>query len=259
LREQNLAHTRRLEDELADARAFQRSLLPVEEAIVEGVPVACRLLPCTQLAGDIFDYAPCGEGRASLLVADVSGHGGSAAMLTGLVKSAFHAALAEGHEPERVATKIVSALRPFGPERFVTMICVCVEPGAGVLDYVNAGHPPGILWTPSAPGRVADPAGKLAPTGPILSPALPGGRWRRRRIDLAPGSRLLLYTDGVIESTSGTALFGDEGLRLAIARRTEGGAALLEEILSGLRTLRAGHPQTDDVTLVTAVPCPEAR
>ncbi len=62
----------------------------------------------------------------------------------------------------------------------------------------------------------------------------------------------MLFSDGVIESTSGVEEYGEEGLRRAIARRSEGGSALLDDVLLDLRTLRAGHPQTDDVTLVTA-------
>ena len=78
-----------------------------------------------------------------MLVADVSGHGVSAAMLTGVVKSAFHSASAEGYEPRCVVERIANGIRPFGNQHFITLICARVRDGS--LDFVNAGHPPGIL------------------------------------------------------------------------------------------------------------------
>ncbi len=245
LREENRAHLGRLQEELSGARAFQQSLLPAPHAEADGLLIACRLLPCAELAGDVYDYGPCGGGRTAVLVADVSGHGASAAMLTGIVKSSFYAALAAGHEPDRMAAGIASALRPFGPERFISLICVCVDPGARALEYVNAGHPAGLLWGGSHPIET------LPPTGPILSAALDGAVWLRRRLPLAPGERLLLYTDGVTEASSGTDYFGEERLRRAIERRPEGGGPLLDDLLSAVESFRGGRPQGDDLTLVT--------
>lgn len=246
LREENRAHLRRLQDEMAEARAFQQGMLPPAEAVIEGLPVHCRHLPCSELAGDVYDYAACGSGRAALLVADVSGHGASAAMLTGIVKSSFHAALATGHDPETVATTVARALRPFGPERFVTLICVCVEPHSGRLTYVNAGHPPGLLW--SAGGAPVP----LPPTGPIISPVLTGAAWRRREATLARGGRLLLYSDGLTEASSETDLFGEARLLEIVAAHPGGGGPLLDSLLETVSAFRAGRPQGDDITLVTA-------
>src|SRR5712691_1003093 len=90
LTDANRRHVSRLEAELEEARAFQKSLLPAEEARVEGIAVCARYVPCSELGGDFFDYAAAGKGRATVLVADVSGHGAAAAMLTGIVKAAFH-------------------------------------------------------------------------------------------------------------------------------------------------------------------------
>ncbi|HKY32391.1 MAG TPA: SpoIIE family protein phosphatase [Candidatus Polarisedimenticolia bacterium] len=247
LREQNRAHIRRLQDELSEARAFQQSLLPPAEATVAGVALSCRLRPCTELAGDLYDYALCGGGRAAMMVADVSGHGGSAAMLTGLVKSSFHGAIGGGQAPEAVAAAIASALGPFGPGRFVTLICLCVDAAAGRIDYVNAGHPPGILWGDSRP------AVELPPTGPIVSPALDGASWVRRSVPAGPGDRWLLYTDGLTEASTDHAFFGDQRLRDVVRRHPQGGAPLLEGLLAAETEFRAGRPPADDLTLLAAV------
>ena len=98
-REEHRRHLERLETEMAEARAFQQSLLPDREAVVNRLAICCRYTPCSGLGGDLYDYAAAGSGQTALLIADVSGHGVSAAMLTGIVKSAFQASHVDGFEP----------------------------------------------------------------------------------------------------------------------------------------------------------------
>src|SRR5688572_22131707 len=83
-REQNRRNVERLEKEIAEARTFQQSLLPDPEKVANGLAICCRYNPCARLGGDLYDYAAIESGRTALLIADVSGHGVSAAMLTGV-------------------------------------------------------------------------------------------------------------------------------------------------------------------------------
>jgi len=99
-REENRRHLQRMESELTEARAFQQGLLPAPEAVIDGVAV-CRYAPCSEVGGDLYDYAVDRSGHTALLIADVSGHGASAAMLTGIVKSAFRSSHVEEYEPRR--------------------------------------------------------------------------------------------------------------------------------------------------------------
>ncbi len=91
-------------------------------------------------------------GQTALLIADVSGHGVSAAMLTGIVKSAFHASHVDGFEPLAVVQRVSTGLAAFSPERFVTLVAALIAPDERQLRYVNAGHPPIVLW-----GRTREP------------------------------------------------------------------------------------------------------
>src|SRR5262245_61394453 len=143
LHSQNRKHLQRMEKELAEARAFQQSLLPPPQDKVGGISVAARYVPCSELAGDFYDYIASDNDAVTLLVADVSGHGASAAMLTGIVKSAFHSASRSGYEPASVVQLVSSGIRAFDHRHFITLICVRVQ--RGMLEFVNAGHPPGIL------------------------------------------------------------------------------------------------------------------
>src|SRR5215469_15053713 len=104
----------RMEKELGDARAFQQSLLPPEFGQVGGISIFAQYIPCSELAGDFYDYVALPPDGAVILVADVSGHGASAAMLTGIVKSALHSASSEVYEPASVVERVANGIRAFG-------------------------------------------------------------------------------------------------------------------------------------------------
>ena len=154
-REDHRQNLKRLETEMAEARAFQQSLLPHREAVVNRVAVCCRYTPCSALGGDLYDYAAAPAGQTALLIADVSGHGVSAAMLTGIVKSAFHASHVDGFEPLAVVQRVSMGLAAFSPDRFVTLVAALISPDERHLRYVNAGHPPIVLWGRTREPRVA--------------------------------------------------------------------------------------------------------
>src|SRR5262245_31543474 len=180
-REQHRQNIERLETEMAEARAFQQSLLPDRETVINRLAISCRYVPCAQLGGDLYDYAAVEPGRAALLVADVSGHGVSAAMLTGVVKSAFHASRADKFDPSAVVQRVWHGLMPFSDERFVTLFTALVSPEERQLTYVSAGHPSIALW-----GNARGGLTWLASTGPLISPALPAA-WEVQTVSLGEG------------------------------------------------------------------------
>jgi sigma-B regulation protein RsbU (phosphoserine phosphatase) len=245
-REDHRQHRKRLEGELAQARAFQQSLLPEPESVVNGVAICCRYTPCSALGGDLVDYAAAAADRTALLIADVSGHGVSAAMLTGIVKSAFHASHVDGFDPSAVVHRVAMGMAAFSPERFVTLVAALVSPVERQLRYVIAGHPPIAVW-----GNSRGPLW-LESTGPLVSPMLGAMTWEAAVSPFDAGDHLLLYTDGISETLAGDDGRADEGLAGAIARAPEGGPALLETILADVNGKLAGGAQPDDFTLLTA-------
>ena len=159
-------------------------------------------------------------GRAALIVADVVGHGVSAAMLTGVVKSSFRASDADGYDPAAVVQRVRSNLSAFGPERFVTLVAAVLEADEGRLRYVNAGHPAGLLR--NADGTMQ----RLTSTGPLVSPALPPCIWEQETVSMAPGDQLLLYTDGISDTLAGDQDLGDEQLVASIEKHPRGRTAV---------------------------------
>jgi len=245
-REDHRQTLKKLETEMAEARAFQQSLLPARESVVNGVSVCCRYTPCSALGGDLYDYAGATHGRTALLMADVSGHGVSAAMLTGIVKSAFHASHVDGFEPMAVVQRVSMGLAAFSPDRFVTLVAALISPGERLMRYVNAGHPPILLW-----GRGREPRW-LASTGPLVSPALTSATWDGAVVPMHERDHVLLYTDGIWETLADADGRAEGRFTSAIDRALEGGALLLETILGDVFHELAGQLQADDLTLLTA-------
>jgi len=245
-RTEHRRHLKRLETEMDEARAFQQSLLPDREAVVNRLAICCRYTPCSGLGGDLYDYAAAASGETALLIADVSGHGVSAAMLTGIVKSAFQASHVDGFEPPAVVQRVWTGLAAFSPERFVTLVAALIAPEKRELRYVNAGHPPIVLW-----GGAREPVW-LASTGPLVSPVLPGFMWDERVVPIDEGDHLLLYTDGVSEVLADTDGCSEAQFSRIIEQDAGGGASLLDAILAGVQHDLAGQPQPDDLTLLTA-------
>jgi phosphoserine phosphatase RsbU/P len=245
-REDHRQNLKRLETEMAEAYAFQQSLLPERESMVNGVSVSCRYTPCSALGGDLYDYASATGGRTALLMADVSGHGVSAAMLTGIVKSGFHASHVDGFDPVSVVQRVSMGLAAFSPDRFVTLVAALISPEERHLRYVNAGHPPILLW-----GRSRE-AQWLPSTGPLISPALTGATWGASVVSMHKGDHLLLYTDGVWEPLANEDGRAEARFTSAIDRVPEGGATLLDTILADVHHALAGQLQPDDLTLLTA-------
>jgi sigma-B regulation protein RsbU (phosphoserine phosphatase) len=242
-RQESRRHVARLEREIAEARAFQQALLPEREVVRPGLAVWCRQTPSSEIGGDLYDHAVDASGRTALLIADVAGHGASAAMLTAVVKSAFRASERDDYEPGAVVDRVRVSIETFGWERFVTLIAALVSPATGEVTYVNAGHPPGVVW--NVHGRRT----RLTGTGPLVSPVLRDVRWEQTTVSIATGDRLLLYTDGVSD-----ALFRERDaeapIRELIDRHAEGGVPLLDAILVEVAR-RGGDVPQDDLTLIT--------
>ena len=243
---ENRRHVSRLEAELAEARAFQQSLLPAESSSVGGLSVAVRYVPSAELGGDFYDYAAADADEATLLIADAAGHGVSAAMLTGVVKAAFDASRADRFEPRAVVRRIAEGLRGFEHQRFVTAACVRINATRGVLEYVNAGHPAGAVWSDGT-GLV-----RLESTGPLICSAFPNAGWDQATIAVSARTQVLLFTDGVSERQASGEMFGERRIVDECLRHPAGGAALLDAILASADRFSAGCTADDDQTLLTA-------
>lgn len=243
LQHANREHVRRLESELDQARVFQHSLLAPENGRVADVEIAACYRPSAALGGDLYAWAAGADESLAALVVDVVGHGAQAAMLTGIVKSAFDAAQKERWEPVAVVRRVADALRSFDARRYVTLFALRYQPREQAFEWVNAGHPPAVHL---GRGRLM----RLSATGLVVSPAFHDGRWEQQRTELLPGERVLLYTDGVTESEGTDGAFGERRLCEAFAACPPGAAAALDHLSATVRAHEDNRPPSDDQTLL---------
>jgi serine phosphatase RsbU (regulator of sigma subunit)/methylmalonyl-CoA mutase cobalamin-binding subunit len=184
-----IAHQR---DELARvAETLQRSLLPERLPALDGVRLLHRYVPGTAdaVGGDWYDAFVLPGGELALTIGDVAGKGVDAAAVMGQVRSAIRAYALDDADPAVVLTKTNRLVEAGG--QMVTALLAVLDPRTRVLRYASAGHPPAL---------VLDPAGEASflrggRCGPLLIYEGDGSA----EASLEPGSRLVLYTDGLVE------------------------------------------------------------
>src|SRR6266446_44604 len=134
---------RNLERDLAAARLTQQSLIPQKAPRLPGWELAACYRPVIQVGGDIYGWLRMIDGRMLFWIADATGHGASAALLTTLAKLLFHHANAENEPPTEIMRAVDRDFRSIlGARSFMTAMCVALDPRSGAGSIVGAGHPP---------------------------------------------------------------------------------------------------------------------
>jgi sigma-B regulation protein RsbU (phosphoserine phosphatase) len=185
------AWRRNLERDLAAARLTQQALIPQKTLTIPGWDVAACYRPVIEVGGDIYGWLPMRDERCLFWIADATGHGASAALLTTLAKLLFHHGSVEHDKPARIMQAVNDDFRGiFGGRSFMTAMCVALDPRTGYASVAGAGHPP-LLITRYGRGTEA-----------IASSAPPLGLVERSQfvetiVNLGRGDAFVLYTDGV--------------------------------------------------------------
>src|SRR5262245_26661349 len=239
---------RRLTEDLERARRFQLALLPAGLPRSFGpVQVAAAHLSCERVGGDLYDVIPLPDGRLLLTVADVAGHGVAAALVTGMIKTALGATVRDNPDLAQVAAAVLDTLAPLSARRVITLLLALINPRTKSIDYLNAGHPPALVW-----GGKEGP-GLLEATTPLLSFGLGLSKDPVKTRPFRPGERLALYSDGMYEVQN------PAGEDIGRGRFLESIAAGHEKLDQATRRLldqsvrhAGGRPPEDDLTLLLA-------
>src|SRR3954469_16838643 len=138
---------RDLERDLAAARLTQQSLIPQKPLALPGWQVATCYRPVIQVGGDIYGWLRMKDGRVLFWIADGTGHGAAAALLTTLAKLLFQYGSMDHNSPASLMEGVDNDFRSiFGPRSFMTAMCVPLDPGSGHAAIVGAGHPPLLVF-----------------------------------------------------------------------------------------------------------------
>jgi sigma-B regulation protein RsbU (phosphoserine phosphatase) len=202
--------------------------------------------PLKAVGGDYYDLWAPDDGRAIVVVADVSGKGLPAALLMPALRIAVRSTATRYQDPARIVDEVNSSLcQTTEPSSFATLFFASLEVGNRILTYVNAGHPPGLLV--DGGGGVRWLSGGGTPVGLV-----PGAPYESHDLRLAPDDLLVLYTDGIweAENESGEE-FGQERLANAVLGARQGSA---EEVVRAVRSawsrFRGGVDPSDDTTVI---------
>jgi sigma-B regulation protein RsbU (phosphoserine phosphatase) len=241
----DVAEKERLAQELELARQIQESLLPPRHIELGTLSIHTSFQPAAEVGGDYFDVFSISDRRLVLAVGDVAGHGLSTGLLMASLKSSIAALVHEDYSGCELIEKANHLLVEHSKKpAMVTLTVVEIDPIEGSFLLANAGHPPAYLL--SAEGEVEE----------LMAGSIPMGSRLCHPVSLEgsfpSGSRLVLYSDGLVEAASkGGEPFGYE--RFAqLLRGSSGlsGTALNARVLESLTAFTEGAPPADDLTLV---------
>ena len=194
------------------ARRIQTSILPEAMPQLDGLRVAAKYVPMSQVAGDFYDFLVVDERHVGFLIADVSGHGVPAALVASMVKVAIAAQSEHADDPAKVMTGLNSVLAGKLQGQFVTAAYLFLDLVEGTGRYAAAGHPP-LLHYWAADGAVHD----VVENGLILG-FVPFARYESKHLSIGRGDRFLPYTDGVLEATQQGEEFGEQRVKGVLTR-----------------------------------------
>jgi serine phosphatase RsbU (regulator of sigma subunit) len=236
----------RIEEELSVARRIQQSLLPRSLPDTGWFRVCGSSMASHEVGGDYFDVVAMNPNFWTIVIADVAGKGVSSALMASFLQGAFLNAAAGGSIAE-----VLSRVNEFLAERadhgkYATVFYARLD-SKGNLEFANAGHCSPLLVRKG--GAIESLQTTSMPVGMV-----PGAPFTVETRSLAPGDRLVLYTDGVTEAQNAAEdFYGKKRLRDAVSAAGDlDCAGMHDAIQESLKAFTGGAEQSDDITLVVA-------
>jgi len=233
-----------LEQQIAIARDIQQALLPKNFRDFPHLAVSGANFPCLSVGGDYFDVFPLDDKRTAFLLADVSGKGLGAALLTTMLQGAI-SGMSLGTDPARVFNHVNRFLCDHAEVgRYATMFFGILD-DCGRLEFINAGHPSPILMRQ---GR----AEEAFTEGSFPVGLVPEAEFTTATLQLEANDTLFLFSDGVTEARDpDEELYGVARLRGVLEGKTDLGLDEIQKIvLESVENFARGARQADDLTML---------
>lgn len=240
------ANKNRLEGELHVARGIQMSMIPKifppfpERADID---MFAAVVPAKEVGGDLYDFY-IRDNKLFFCIGDVSGKGVPASLVMAVTRSQFRTVSMHEQSPQRIVTVMNQSMADMNETNmFVTLFCGVLDLQSGHLRYCNAGHNAPVLVLPS--GCKVLPVKANLPLG-----VLPEMSFVEQEADLACGTGLFLFTDGLTEAeNSAKELFGDERLAAALDAGLDSHAQI-DAMIRSVKGFVADADQSDDLTML---------
>jgi len=240
-----------LEQQINMAAEVQQRMIPRKAPKVPGFEFGANYVPCYQLGGDLYDFIQLPYDNVAVVIADVSGKGVPASLIMAMVRAAIRAQADNLYYLNEVLRRVNDMLvRDTRTNEFVTLFYGVIDPKNRRMTYCNAGHMPALLLRNGVIRELG-----AGDEGSIVLGILPGETFKQNFIDLHPGDRLLLYTDGVTDArTFQDEIFGRQ--RVLDSFLAAGGNPKLpadqvsRAVLWDVRKFIGMNRPSDDITLV---------
>ncbi len=244
IRLRNLEEERKREQELALAQETQESLLPRFLPSFENFHIHAFNSPTRYVGGDFYDFLQLSSGDWVGVLADVSGKGMPAALLSSMVLGALNMEFHAGTQPAEVLNRVNRLLCEKSlPYQFVTLFLFRMSPG-GIGEFISAGHNPAWLFR-AGTGKIERLVSRHYAVG-----MFDFASYEARPIHLGKGDVLVVYSDGLTDAQNELGeMFGEERLLEIVRRECPAGSQPLErKLLNAIEEFTGGTPQTDDIT-----------
>ena len=237
--QQERSERQEMSREANEARKIQQALLPRSSPYIPGFAVTGLSTPAGAVGGDWYDFIPFDDGRWGLVLADVSGKGTAAALLMSATRGILRS-LATACCPSEVLSKLNQLLvNDFPSGRFVTMLYAILDPATRILTFASAGH--------LRPLLVENAHAHFLDTERGMPLGIGSGGYSEAQVRLAPGARLLFYSDGITEATNPE---GDEYGAERLEKHFRQSDASADSILEDVRLFADGPGLHDDATVI---------
>lgn len=233
---------RQLDQDLRAARNAQELLFPPRSGRAEGIEYVFESIPGRHVGGDLFDFFTTATGKAAFFLGDATGKGVGAGMQMVATQTQLRTLLSRGVDlADAINETNESLLRRSDTGKFVTLVAGLWDARTRTLDLCDAGHGYLILRKPQGPPERFDVDGSV-PLG-VQTDA----QHRSITLELDPGSRLILVSDGVIEQVNGSGeQFGLDRVRATLAPATTT-ATEVSSLVEAVRLFAEG-PLADDLS-----------
>lgn len=237
---------RQLEADLTAARQAQERLMPPPRGRIGPVTYATCSKPGRMVAGDLFEVLGLDDGRVAVFLGDVSGKGVGAAVLMAAAQTQLRASLRH-LKPLRTAVEELNRdINGRSPEgEFISLFAGIIDPRAGTLEFVDAGHGYWVHLTHSGGPR------RVAYEGGLVLGVEPDHSYPTETVALTPGDRIIIFSDGVVEQHSPDGgVYGFESV-LGVLKKSPSESEDVEMLLEGLQTFAQSDALSDDVTIAS--------
>jgi serine phosphatase RsbU (regulator of sigma subunit) len=251
IRLKTLEERKKSEQELALAQETQESLLPRSLPQVENLRIHAFNTPTRYVGGDFYDFLQLDSGDWMGVLADVSGKGMSAALLSSMVLGALSMEFHSRTQPQEVLERVNRLLCEKSlPYQFVTLFLFVLNP-QGMGQFISAGHTPAYLFH-SATGKIEELGSNANVLGLFDDASYESSVFR-----LDKGDILVVYSDGLTDAENPQGeMFGEERLLKLIRQEAPSGSQAIEQrLLKAIEAFTQGLPQTDDITFVVIEKC----